>query len=104
MEMQCAVGRCDQGAVTELRLQYLHDDGDSRPVWEPLCGQHAATASLGSLPVLSLSRPVRYLAQRPLEDHEHDYRIMSSVPVNFGGAITGHTEMRSCRCGDRTAA
>jgi hypothetical protein len=103
--MNCSVGGCGQEALTELRLRYVHDDGESQAAWEPLCASHAGCAAHGWLPVAGMPRPVRYVAQRPLEDHEHDYRLMTAAPDRCPtGGITGYTDMRACRCGDRRLA
>lgn len=103
--MNCYIHGCTGEAATELRLRYLHDDDtESAAVWVPLCILHAHDATNGWLPSLSLLRPVRWLAQRPLEDHEHDYRIMSLAPIRIGSAIVGHSDIEVCPCGDRRLA
>ena len=103
--MRCHITGCAAEAETELRLRYQHEDRtESHAVWEPLCGPHALNASEGWLPVLSQPRAVRWVAQRPIEDHEHDYRIRSVAPARIGGAVTGSSDIAVCPCGDRRLA
>jgi hypothetical protein len=103
--MRCHVTNCQSDAVTEFRIRYVYEGGTlSAGVWEPLCGPHAVLASRGWLPSLSLVRPVKWVAQRPLEDHEHDYRIRSFAPVRIAGAVTGYDDTEVCPCGDRRLA
>lgn len=103
--MRCYNARCADDAVTEMRLRYVRDDGtESDAVWEPLCAGDARNVTNGFQLVLGSPRQVRWVAQRPLEDHEHDYRIRTTAPIRIGGAVTGHSDIEACPCGDRRLA
>lgn len=103
--MKCYIPRCPNDAVTELRLRYQREGGaESDAVWVPLCTRHARSATEGLLPVLSQLRPVRWIAQRPLAEHEHEYRIKSLAPIRIGSAVVGYSDIVVCPCGDRRLA
>ena len=103
--MRCYNARCGEDAVTEMRVRYARENGtESDAVWEPLCDGCARNVTQGFQMVLGQPRPLRWTGQRPLEDHQHDYRIMSQAPVRIAGAVTGYTDIDVCPCGDRRIA